>query len=326
VLCWANALLLAWAFIRSSQGGDLGAELLPAAGLVEPVCFITLAGLCAARDPMARLPALLRTAVASALAGALTLLVLRAARLLPGLVDDQLALQPVMLMAAAAALVQHLIDLRVQVLGPALAEARLDALQSRIRPHFLFNSLNAVLALMPEDSRRAERVLEDLAELFRALLGDHRRLMPVAVELDLCRRYLEIEQERLGERLQVDWQVAQPLPEAWLPPLLLQPLVENAVVHGIEALPADQPQGPGPAGRAIVIQVGTLGSQLRVIIANPRPSILAEGPPARQGHGSGLANVRERLALHYDFEASLEVESDPERFLVRLLLPLGRPG
>jgi two-component system, LytTR family, sensor histidine kinase AlgZ len=125
-------------------------------------------------------------------------------------------------------------DLRARALSPALTEARLQALQARIRPHFLFNSMNAVLSLIRTEPKRAERMLEDMSELFRVLMADNRKLSPLADELLLCRRYLEIEQIRLGDRLIVTWQVDAMPADALVPPLILQPLVENAVYHGIE--------------------------------------------------------------------------------------------
>src|SRR6185503_20942227 len=124
--------------------------------------------------------------------------------------------------------------LRARALSPAITEARLQALQARIRPHFLFNSITAVLSLMRSEPRRAEVALEDLADLFRVLMRDNRELAPLADEVELCRQYPELEQLRLGERLGVDWNVKSMPGDALVPPLLLQPLLENAVYHGIE--------------------------------------------------------------------------------------------
>jgi two-component system sensor histidine kinase AlgZ len=113
--------------------------------------------------------------------------------------------------------------------APALAEARLLALTARIRPHFLFNSLNGVLGVLRANPRRAEEALEELADLFRALMQDNRELVPLADEIALCERYLSLERLRLGERLQVAWQRDAAADAALVPPFLLQPLVENAV-------------------------------------------------------------------------------------------------
>ncbi|HPP47538.1 MAG TPA: histidine kinase, partial [Accumulibacter sp.] len=123
---------------------------------------------------------------------------------------------------------------RSRALSPALVEARLQALTARIRPHFLFNSLNAVLSLIRSDPKRAENALEELAELFRALMRDHRELVALADELALCRQYLDLEKLRLAERLNVDWQIGEWPVDLKVPPLLVQPLLENAIYHGIE--------------------------------------------------------------------------------------------
>ena len=124
--------------------------------------------------------------------------------------------------------------LRARALSPAIVEARLQALQARIRPHFLFNSINAVLSLVRSEPARAEIALQDMADLFRVLMRDNRDLAPLADELELCRQYLELEQLRLGERLTVDWNLKSMPADALVPPLVLQPLLENAVYHGIE--------------------------------------------------------------------------------------------
>jgi len=118
-------------------------------------------------------------------------------------------------------------DLRARALSPAIAEARIQALQARIRPHFLYNSINAVLSLIRSEPRRAERALEDLADLFRVLMADNRTLAPIANEVELARKYLELELLRLGDRLKVTWRTDTMPGDALVPPLVLQPLVEN---------------------------------------------------------------------------------------------------
>src|SRR5262249_22845361 len=150
--------------------------------------------------------------------------------------------------------------LRERAFSPALAEARLQALQARIRPHFLFNSLNAVLSLIRHDPRRAETAIEDLAELFRTVMSDNRRLAQLADEVALCRQYLSLEQLRLGERRRVDWQVAPATGSALVPPMLLQPLIENAIYHGIE---------PGVDAGVVEIRAAREGDRLRLQLSNP---------------------------------------------------------
>jgi two-component system sensor histidine kinase AlgZ len=217
------------------------------------------------------------------------------------------------LAAALGMLVQHYLELRERAYSPAIAEARLQALQSRIRPHFFFNSLNAVLAVIRADPPRAERMLESIAELFRAVMADVRKLVPLEQELDLCRRYVEIEQTRLGDRLQVDWQIGAVHPRARVPQLLLQPIIENAVRYGAERL----------AGRCeIEVRVRSRGFTLEVFVSNP----IAREPIQREGNQIGLDNIRGRLSLVYDLEASLETRVRDDRFELTLTLPIENKG
>jgi len=202
---------------------------------------------------------------------------------------------------------------RKRAFSPTLNDARLQALQARIRPHFLFNSINAVLSLIRSDPRRAEAALEDLAELFRALMQDNRRLTTLADEMALCRQYLNLEQLRLGERLQVDWDVAAMPEDALVPQLLLQPLIENAIYHGIE---------PGLAPGTVQIRISRDKDQVRLLLANP----YHPDHQHRAGNRMALANIRERLALHFDVEASLATEVVGDKFEIRIVLPYRRPG
>ena len=211
---------------------------------------------------------------------------------------------------AAGTLLEYF-RLRNRAFSPALSEARLQALQARIRPHFLFNSINAVLSLMRSDPKRAEGALEDLAELFRTLMADTRALTSFGEELALTRRYLALEHLRLADRLAVDWQIDPGTEVASVPPLLLQPLVENAVYHGIE---------PGMQPGRVDIHALVAGDELRIMIANPyHPE-----HQHRQGNRMALANIRERLQLHFDVDARLETEIVDGRFLIHMRLPLRR--
>ncbi|RTL47367.1 MAG: sensor histidine kinase [Rhodocyclaceae bacterium] len=192
--------------------------------------------------------------------------------------------------------------------APAMTEARLMALSARIRPHFLFNSLNAVLGTIRSDPRRAETALEELAELFRALLQDPKELVPLSEELSLCRKYLALERLRLGDRIQVNWDINSCPPDALMPPLMLQPLLENAVYHGVEPL-----VDPG----CISIRMVSAGGMLVLELSNPFDP--------RHGHGAGnrmaLGNIRERLALFYGQGATLDSETIKDRYVVRIVLP-----
>ena len=199
----------------------------------------------------------------------------------------------------------------------AVAHAQVDALQARIRPHFLFNSMNTVAALVRVDPAAAERTIEDLCELFRAALGQSQmsqagcRDGTLADELELIERYLAIEQLRLGERLRIRREL-EGLPADYpLPRLLLQPLVENAVRHGIQPL---------REGGEIVLRGGVDGRALTIDISNPLPPM-----PSTPGHGHGLTNVRQRVTYRYGARAVVDAGPRDGRFLVRLRLPLDPP-
>lgn len=204
-------------------------------------------------------------------------------------------------------------SLRQRAFSPALAEARLQALQARIRPHFLFNSINAVLSLMRGDPRRAETALEDMAELFRSVMTDNRDLVTLEEEIALTRRYLDLENLRLGDRLIVEWHVDPSCTSALVPPMLLQPLVENAVYHGIE---------PGIAPGKIEINVRRTMDQVRLELFNPYWSEHQH----RQGNRMALSNIGERLALHFDVEASLEAAIVDDRFRILICIPFRTAG
>jgi two-component system, LytTR family, sensor histidine kinase AlgZ len=210
--------------------------------------------------------------------------------------------------AAAAWIFIEYFRLRARAYSPSFSEARLQALQARIRPHFLFNSLNTVLGLMRSDPRRAEATLENLADLFRVFMRDASELVALDEEVGTCKEYLAIEQLRIGDRLQIAWNLDRMPGDALVPSLLLQPLVENAVHHGIE---------PRTDPGIVEITVERLGDRVRVEIANP----LATAQPVRSGNQMALSNVRERLMLLYDMEAELKTESTEGRFRLRLEFP-----
>ena len=192
--------------------------------------------------------------------------------------------------------------------SPALAEARLLALTARIRPHFLFNALNAVLGVMRSDPRRAETALEELADLFRVLMRENADLVPLSEEIFVARQYINLERLRLGERVRVTWDMAACPPDPLVPPLMLQPLLENAVYHGIE--PATEPG-------EIVIRFECKDSRLRVELSNPMTAV--EGHT--HGNQMALTNIRERLMLFFDLEATMTTEVSGGRFRVSIEFP-----
>ena len=189
------------------------------------------------------------------------------------------------------------------------AAARVHALQARIRPHFLFNSMNTIAALTRSNPLRAEQAVQDLADLFRATLSDKRDTITLAEELEVARTYQRMEQLRLGERLQVDWKI-EPLPlRALVPSLLLQPLLENAIYHGIE---------PRAEGGTVTI-TGEVGAGLvTIVVRNPFDST----PGAREGNRLALANIRERLSLLYGERALMKSGRFDAEFIVTLRFPL----
>jgi two-component system sensor histidine kinase AlgZ len=211
---------------------------------------------------------------------------------------------------AFAALLWAWLDLRARIWHPANASARLAELQSRIRPHFLFNALNTALALVRVDPERAENVLEDLAQLFRVALADAGASVTLEEEIELARRYLAIEQVRFGARLAVQWEIDPRVHAARVPPLVLQPLVENAVRHGIE---------PAARGGRVVLRAQLLRGQAVVVVSNTLGG--PDDGPGNPGHGMALHNVRERLRLLHDVAAQCDVWREGEMFHARIVVP-----
>jgi two-component system sensor histidine kinase AlgZ len=193
------------------------------------------------------------------------------------------------------------------------AESRLNALQARIRPHFLFNSMNTIAALTRSNPDAAEQAVEDLADLFRASLRDGRQLIPLDEELEISRVYQRMEQHRLGDRLRVEWHLPTLPAGAQLPGLTIQPLLENAIYHGIE---------PSSAQGTISIRATVVEGTIEVEVTNPLP---ASGLGSRAGHGLALQNIRERLELAFGAGGDLTVDAAPERYTVRLRFPATPP-
>ena len=304
----ANLFVAAAALTRAPSLLAAALEFQLMAAYCEPVLIASLLALCGARRMLHAM------GYAASLAAIMAFEVLVAwgvsvagAEMLPGRRPMPFA-QLSLLTFFVTGCVLAYFDLRARALSPAIAEARIQALQARIRPHFLYNSINAVLSLIRSEPRRAERALEDLADLFRVLMADNRTLAPIASEVELVRQYLAIESLRLGERLQVSWRIDGMPADALVPPLVLQPLVENAVYHGIE---------PSPVGGEIAIEVGRSAGQLVMTLTNPVPS------ESRQtaGNKMALANIRERLQLHFDAEASMKSEVRNGVYRVTIRIP-----
>ncbi|MEO9102138.1 MAG: histidine kinase, partial [Burkholderiaceae bacterium] len=206
----------------------------------------------------------------------------------------------------SAVLVTALV-LRARGQAPAATAARLDELQQRIRPHFLFNTLNSAIALVRSEPVQAERLLEDLSDLFRQALADQGTAVTLAQEIALARHYLAIEQVRFGARLQLEWQIAPDAENARLPPLLLQPLVENAVRHGVE---------PSASGARVRISAERRGSRVLIKVSNTVPA-----GPGPSGHGVAQSNVRERLSLLHDLEGRFDTRFHGGIYQARIEVP-----
>lgn len=324
VLCRAllavNLAVFVAVLLRSSGLVAGAREFVELSMLVEWACLCSLFALCAVRRLQQALPQLLRApwmqrascALVPALATGAIILFLMSFDWFRASFSRLMLVEGMLLAALFGSVLQHYFELRTRAFSPALAEARLQALQARIRPHFLFNSLNAVLSLIRSEPQRAESTLEDLADLFRVLMRDARNMTSLFDEISLCKKYLSIESIRLGERLQVQWDTAgisdEVMRKAQVAALLLQPLLENAVRYGIE-----------PAASAGLIQVAVRRSidRIEIVVSNPyhdRVSLVA-------GNQMALNNIRERLALLYDVEAQLTFVIVQGRFEVRLRFP-----
>lgn len=303
-LMLANLLALLAVLLRNASAAALPLDVVNMAGRVEPPLLASLGLLSVLQPQLMRLSYRRGCAAVVLLAAAVTgALVLLMGEMLGG------DLPRAMLWAAATAVAVLLyFHLRAILATPAVAEARLQALSARIRPHFLFNTLNGVLGIMRADPLRAEHALEELSDLFRVLMKENRDLVTLEDEVQLGRQYLDLETLRLGERLQVTWKNKNCPMDARVPPLMLQPLLENAVYHGIE--PSSEP------GEVSIFMARQRGD-IMIEIANPLPR------DARQQSGNGMAmnNIRERLMLFYDLEARLDTLVGDGLYRVRIRLP-----
>ncbi len=222
------------------------------------------------------------------------------------------------LLVCAAALRYSYVSQQWRLRVEGEARARIDALQARIRPHFLYNSMNTIAALTRSDPARAEEAVLDLADLFRASLDERRGLIPLAEELETARTYQRIEQLRLGSRLRVRWGVDDLPQRALVPALTLQPLLENAIGHGIENL---------LDGGEVTVEGSTAGGILLLTVRNPLPlDGSLHSAPERGGMGLALDNIRERLALLYGAAASITAGRDGDEFAVQLRIPVTEPA
>lgn len=305
-------LLIGVTFVAASPRAWIEA-MAAGAGVALPAVLLWLVVACLCKRPLAALPMPAQAAAAVGLGafcgGAAAALVAISGVDLsaePRWLSPLLA--PALAGAAIAAAMFQWLQLRAKAALPAETTARLAELQSRIRPHFLFNTLNTALTLVRIDPLRAEGVLEDLAELFRVAITDSGELATLADEVALAQRYLAIEQIRFGERLRLVWELDPATDGARMPPLLLQPLLENAVRHGVE--PADE-------GGVIRVRTRMRMGRAEITIVNTVPAA-----PSRPGSGMALRNVRERLQLMHDVASQFDARLDGAVFRVQIVVPL----
>jgi two-component system sensor histidine kinase AlgZ len=287
--------------------------------LVQWIALVSAALLCWLRRPLMRLPSSTAAGIAFVLVVGLVAFfswlaepALRFARIAYFYsVESQDILRNVLIGAIIAGLIMRYFFLQEQLRVRQRTEltARLQALQSRIRPHFLFNSMNIIASLIHVDPDKAEQAVEDLSELFRASLRAEGEV-GLNEELELCQHYVNIEKFRLGERLQVEWQMNAVPEQVRIPALTLQPLIENAIYHGVE--PRFEPS-------TVRITVDYDGRDVSIIITNPVAP--ATATPAR-GNRMALNNIRQRLQAHYGDTAKLTTHADTVVHTTYLSYPL----
>lgn len=317
------ALVLA---LGALESGDRWADLSVLSLFVQWVALTSAAALCASRRWLARVPNRAAALLSYLLLLAVTALVSEAAYWLlqsdvvgiplPAFWHYDFLLRSLAVSAIISAValryfyVQHQWKSNIE----SESNARIQALQSRIRPHFLFNSMNIIASLTRSRPELAEAAVVNLADLFRASLADARNRVPLHEELAMVRKYLDIEHLRLGERLRVEWDMDAVPEDALVPVLTLQPLLENAVYHGIEPL---------AEGGVIAIQGRDTGGIIEITLTNP---VAPQGALFRP-HSNHIAvdNVRERLVAYYGTKAGLVIDEADEhngwRYSVRLRFP-----
>ncbi|MFJ7565703.1 sensor histidine kinase [Herminiimonas sp. NPDC097707] len=318
-LLFVNGVVLVVMLINAASVYAGLLAFVEASMLVELASLLSLLGLCGLRRLIRTIPPWGQRLACALLPAAITGLIIHY------LLNDANGMISLSRLSASEGIVcaalfgiglQHYFELRTRAFSPALAEARLQALQARIRPHFLFNSLNAVLSLIRTEPRRAESTLEDMADLFRILMRDARDITTLGNEIRIGMQYLSIEKIRLGERLQVTWDMenisGDSLQRATVPALLLQPLLENAVHYGVE---------PSADTALISIAISRVRDRIEVVMSNP-----FHAGAVSTGNHMALDNIRERLTLLYDMEAQLTTQVVEGQFKLHLHFPYRKAG
>lgn len=310
ILLIVNLLAVMAAILLSTRLGEFLPLLAQLSALVQPIALLSMLGLYALYPILRKFKYWLGVVAIIALEIGITYFIFTFINYYFSSDQSTEMLRPCLLTAIVASIVLYYFYLQERAYSPAIAEARLQALQARIRPHFLFNSINAVLSLIRSQPKRAETALEDMADLFRVLMAENRDLVPLAQEIALCHQYLDLEKLRLEDRLKITWKIDDMPSDAMIPPLIMQPLLENAVYHGIE---------PMPEGGEIIVNIYTKHKELNILISNP----YSPQNDHHTGNKMALKNIKERLQLHFDLEASIKTETKNSRYEVHIRLPAG---
>jgi two-component system sensor histidine kinase AlgZ len=313
ILLISNGMALLLALSQASDWSDVPQRMMQIVMLLTPILLTVLLLLWAAQPWLDGLEYWQGVLAVILLVAVLTLAIFFLVGLLYSpLVGDYRnfeAARYVILSITVSGILLIYFRLRTQALSHGLHDARLQVLRARIRPHFLFNTINAVLGIVRTQPKQAETALEDMADLFRMAMSDARDLVPLEKEIQLSKQYVALELMRMGERLHVNWQM-QDLPEdAMIPQLLLQPLLENAVYHGIEPL---------PQGGSINVTLRRAGDELQLKVENP---CLPRSEGRHRGNKVALSNIRERLDLLFDVAARYQVETGKDYYRVEIALP-----
>lgn len=314
ILLISNIFALLQAILLANAWADVPLRIMQMATLLTPILLASLLLLWALQPQLKRLPYWHGVLAVNTLVAALTMVTYSLGSELFRSLDSYDRyfdmVRYILLSIMVCGIVLMYFRLRSRLLSHALHEARLQMLRARIRPHFLFNCINAVLGIVRAQPRQAETALEDMADLFRMAMSEAQDFVLLNQEIQLCKQYIALEQLRMGERLRVDWQIQDIPNDALIPPLLLQPLLENAVYHGIESL---------SQGGSINIVIHRNGNKLQFIVENPC-AIRGENTP-HAGNKMALENIRERLELLFDAEARYQVENSKDFYRVEITLP-----
>lgn len=332
ILVLSTALVTLLAIMQAGGWSDLPLRMLAIATAFTPVLLGSLLLLWLAQPRLKNLPYRRGVQVVVTLVVLLTLSIHHAGRIPFGTPDGNYffdALRYGLFALLVCAILLFYFWLRAQILSRALHEARLQVLRARIRPHFLFNTINTVLSMVRAQPQQAEEALEHMADMFRTAMSETQDMVPINREIQLSKQYVSLEQMRMGERLKVEWQIQDIPDDALIPPLVLQPLLENAMYHGIEPL---------PEGGSVNVMLRRKGDELHIRVENP----CKVQPASRQDVGDvtgtyaahkleqqklhpsnkmALRNIRERLTLLFDAEARYQVESGKDYYRVEIVMP-----